>query len=102
MAQTHSQPNHIADRPIAIESDGETQIIRLPADVQFDSKTIYLSRDDRTGDVILTQHPPRPARTWDELFAILDELGPMPDDFMANRPMNGPIDPHGVFDDELP
>ena len=100
MTQTRPATNDQGQRSLTIETDGDTQIIRLPADIHFDGNTVMLRRDHATGDVILSQRPK--ASTWDELFAILDELGPMPDEFMADRPMNGPIDPSGVFDDELP
>lgn len=100
MAQTHFRPERISDRPVRLESDGETQIIRLPDDVHFDGEMVYLSRDDRTGDVILTQRAPKPVMTWDELFAMFDAAD-VPEDFMADRPLNGHADPRGVFDDEL-
>ncbi len=100
MTQTRPATSLQATRSLTIETDGDTQIIRLPSDIHFDGDTVMLRQDQATGDVILSQRPK--AKTWDELFAILDELGPMPDDFMADRPMNGPIDPRGVFDDEFP
>ncbi len=99
MSQRSSRPNSIADRPLPLESDGDSQIIRLPNDVHFDGETVYLTRDDRTGDVILSQRPPKPVKTWDELFALFDAAD-VPPDFMDERPMNVPFDPRGIFDDE--
>lgn len=101
MTQTRPVPNTQARRTLAIESDGDTQLIRLPADIHFDGDTVLLHRDEQTGDVILSQSPPRQAKTWDEMFEMFDAAD-IPDDFMAERPMNRPIDPRGVFDDELP
>lgn len=106
MTHTHLRTNHPAGRRVRIESDGNEQIIRLPADIRFEGDTVDLRRDKTTGDVILSDSSqavqPQKAKTWDELFAIMDAAGPVPDDFMADRPMNGPADPRGVFDDEIP
>ena len=86
-------------RSVRIEMDGDTQIIRLPADIRFEGDFADLRRDQSTGDVILSSRP-KP-KTWDELFAVLDEIGPAPDEFMADRPMNVPATERGVFDDDL-
>lgn len=99
MTQTRQTTDTHGKRSVTIETDGDRQIIRLPVDIHFDGDLVDLRRDDVTGDVILSQRPK--ARTWDELFAMIDAAGPLPDDFMADRPMNGPTDPHGVFDDEI-
>lgn len=100
MAQPRLNTSASATRSIPIERDGDTQIIRLPADVRFEGETVELRRDTVTGDVILSDRPK--AKTWDELFAILDAMGPVPDEFMADRPSNVPATERGVFDDELP
>ena len=98
MTQTRPATNSQGKRSLTIETDGDTQIIRLPADIHFDGDTVLLHRDHATGDIILSQRPK--ALTWNELFEMFD-VADAPDDFMADRPMNGPFDPRGVFDDEL-
>jgi len=68
---------------------GRSQAIRLPDDFRFDSKEVYVDRDPRTGDVILSRRPAK----WSELFAALDKAG-VPDDFLEDRdhslPQNRP------------
>ncbi len=59
---------------------GRSQAVRLPAAFRFDSKEVYVDRDPRTGDVILSRRPAK----WAEIFAALDEAG-VPDDFLADR-----------------
>lgn len=59
---------------------GRSQAVRLPAAFRFDSKEVYVDRDPRTGDVILSRRPAK----WSELFAALDKAG-VPDDFLEDR-----------------
>ena len=59
---------------------GRSQAVRLPAAFRFDSKEVYVDRDPRTGDVILSRRPAK----WSELFAALDKAG-IPDDFLEDR-----------------
>jgi antitoxin VapB len=59
---------------------GRSQAVRLPAAFRFDSKEVYVDRDPRTGDVILSRKPAK----WAEIFAALDQAG-VPDDFLADR-----------------
>lgn len=59
---------------------GRSQAVRLPAAFRFDSEEVYVDRDPRTGDVILSRRPAK----WSELFAALDKAG-IPDDFLEDR-----------------
>lgn len=59
---------------------GRSQAVRLPAAFRFDSKEVYVDRDPRTGDVILSRRP----APWAEIFAALDQAG-VPDDFLSDR-----------------
>lgn len=63
-----------------IFTTGRSQAVRLPAAFRFDSKEVYVDRDPRTGDVILSRRPAK----WSELFAALDKAG-VPDDFLEDR-----------------
>ena len=54
--------------------NGGSQAVRLPADMRFDSEFVYVRRDERTGDVILSS---RPQMTWAEFRTLQEELGPL-------------------------
>jgi len=77
--------------------NGASQAVRLPAEFRFEGDEVYVTRDDRTGDVVLSNHPG--ARCWAEFFDFLRSVD-VPDDFMAERPMN--VTPRGrsVFDED--
>ena len=44
-----------------------------------------MQRDDKTGGVVLSSRPG--ARSWSEFFALMRTID-IPDNFMADRPMN--------------
>ena len=54
-----------------IFTTGRSQAVRLPAAFRFDCKEVYVERNPRTGDVILSRKPAK----WSEIFAALDEAG---------------------------
>jgi antitoxin VapB len=62
-------------------TNGRSQAVRLPKDFRFKGKEVYIRRDPHTGDVVLSQGPPK---SWDEIFQKLDK-DPFPADFMADR-----------------
>jgi len=41
---------------------------------------VYIRRDPKTGDVILSRRP----ESWREFFALADKIG-VPDDFLSDR-----------------
>ena len=57
---------------------GRSQAVRIPAEYRFSSKDVYIRRDPRNGDLILTQAP----TDLQAIFAALDEAG-VPDDFLS-------------------
>ena len=57
---------------------GRSQAVRIPAEFRFAGKEVYIRRDPRNGDVILSQAPTNLA----DVFAALDQLG-VPDDFLS-------------------
>lgn len=67
--------------------NGASQAVRLPNEFRFDADEVYITRDERTGDVVLSQHPG--ARTWTAFFELLETVD-VPGDFMEERPMNAP------------
>jgi len=77
--------------------NGADQTVRLPAEFRFDGDEVYISRDDTTGDVVLSSRPG--AKIWREFFDFVRSID-VPADFMAERPMNIPPQEHILFGDE--
>ncbi len=67
--------------------NGASQAVRLPAEFRFEGNEVYATRDEKTGDVLLSKRPG--ARVWAEFFALQDGVD-VPEYFMADRPMNQP------------
>ena len=77
--------------------NGGSQAVRLPAEFRFDGTEVYATRDDATGDVVLSKRPG--ARAWNEFFAFLHSVN-VPADFMTERPLNALPPECGIFDGE--
>ena len=65
--------------------NGASQAVRLPSDFRFESNEVYITRDDNTGDVVLSNRPG--IKAWEEFFEFMDTVD-VPKDFMKARPMN--------------
>ncbi|HVB67080.1 MAG TPA: AbrB/MazE/SpoVT family DNA-binding domain-containing protein [Acetobacteraceae bacterium] len=76
--------------------NGASQAVRLPAEFRFHGNEVYATRDERTGDVVLSTHPG--ASAWTEFFELMRTID-VPDDFMAERPMNVPPTDRDLFGD---
>lgn len=77
--------------------NGASQAVRLPAEFRFEGDEVYVTRDPRTGDLLLSNKPG--AQTWAAFFEFARSIEEAPE-FMADRPMNVlPMD-RGLFDDE--
>lgn len=63
---------------------GGSQAVRLPAEFRFDpgQDQVYVRRDARTGDVILSTAP---RAAWADFMSLRAELGPLPADFLSDR-----------------
>lgn len=48
--------------------NGRSQAVRLPAEFRFEGKEVFIRKDEKTGDVILSKRPD----SWDEFFRIRD------------------------------
>jgi antitoxin VapB len=57
---------------------GRSQAVRLPLRYRFRSKEVYIRRDEKTGDVVLSERPD----SWESFFA-LDSSTEVPKDFMS-------------------
>jgi antitoxin VapB len=89
------------ERKAKIFRNGGSQAVRLPAEFRFEGDEVYITRDESTGDVTLSERPLR--EVWRDFIAWRDALDLPPgatDDYMAERPMNRPVSGHGVFEDE--
>ncbi len=71
--------------------NGGSQAVRLPADLRFEGSEVFVRRDPKTGDVILSRCP----HLWREFFDLADSVS-IPDDFMADRGDN-PLQKRRLF-----
>lgn len=60
--------------------NGRSQAVRLPAEYRFDGSEVYIRRDTKTGDVILSRRP----HSWQDFFELMREIE-VPDDFLSDR-----------------
>ncbi|HEY0820673.1 MAG TPA: AbrB/MazE/SpoVT family DNA-binding domain-containing protein [Rhizobacter sp.] len=63
-------------------TNGGSQAVRLPAEFRFEGDEVYIRRDPRTGNVILSA---RPELSWVEFMALRHQLGEVPDDAFTER-----------------
>jgi antitoxin VapB len=57
---------------------GRSQAVRIPAQFRFSKSEVYIRRDPKNGDLILSQAP----TNLEEIFAALDAVG-VPEDFLS-------------------
>ena len=88
----------IETRVAKIFKKGASQVVRLPAEFRFEGEEVFVTRDDATGDVVLSNRPG--AKTWGAFFELLHAVN-IPAEFMAERPLNVVPQARGVFDDEV-
>ena len=84
MAQTKAKPKTQA-KVAKLFKNGASQAVRLPAEFRFDADEVYISRDEKTQNVILSTCPG--AQVWEEFFEFMRSVD-IPEDFMKDRPMN--------------
>jgi len=72
-------------RTAKLFKNGRSQAVRLPSEFRFEGEEVFIRRDEKTGDVILSRRP----ASWDEFFSLREEaLKADPRafaDFLANR-----------------
>ncbi|MCX8567053.1 MAG: antitoxin VapB [Glomeribacter sp. 1016415] len=66
-----------------IFTTGRSQAVELPIEFRFEGNEVFIRRDPSTGDVILSRKPD----SWQGFFDVLAHTS-IPDNFMAERPMN--------------
>lgn len=86
----------IETRTAKLFKNGASQAVRLPAEFRFEGKEVYATRDDQTGDVVLSSRPG--TKAWTDFFALMHRIN-VPDDFMSERPMNIPPREQNLFED---
>ena len=74
--------------------NGGSQAVRLPAAYRFDCKEVFIRKDQKTGDVILSRKP----NTWDDFLTLKTQVD-IPADFMADREDDSP-QVRDLFNDE--
>jgi antitoxin VapB len=67
-------------RTAKLFQNGRSQAVRLPADLRFEGTEVYIRRDPKTGDVVLSRRP----ESWDSFFELVDRER-VPEDFMSDR-----------------
>ncbi len=72
---------------------GKSQAVRLPKEYRFEGREVFIRRDPKTGDVVLSRHPD----SWDGFFALY-ETTEVPDDFMSEADRNQGVQSRDPFD----
>lgn len=69
-------------------ANGRSQAVRLPSEFRFEGKEVFIRRDQRTGDVILSRKP----SDWDGFLSALRGLD-VSEDFLgeAERDQEPPV-----------
>ncbi len=73
--------------------NGRSQAIRLPAAFRFEEKEVFIRRDAKTGDLILSRRP----ENWDSFFLAL-ESADVPADFLSSEDRNQTLQERDPFD----
>ena len=70
----------MARRPTTAKlfTSGRSQAVRLPKEFRFEGSEVFVRRDPRTGDVILSSKPD----SWDGLFELYGKEA-VPEEFMG-------------------
>jgi antitoxin VapB len=68
----------VAAKTAKLFTTGRSQAVRLPLEFRFEGSEVFVRRDARTGDVILSRKPD----SWDGLFDLYGK-DDVPDDFMG-------------------
>ena len=76
-----------------IFKNGRSQAIRLPAAFRFEEKEVFIRRDEKTGDLILSRRP----ENWDSFFLAL-ESADVPADFLSPEDRNQGLQDRDPFD----
>lgn len=67
-------------RTAKLFTTGRSQAVRLPMEFRFEGTEVFVRRDPKTGDVILSRKPD----TWDGLFELYGR-DDVPADFLSSE-----------------
>lgn len=56
-------------RTAKLFKNGRSQAVRLPTEFRFEGKEVFIRRDEKTGDVILSRRP----ESWEEFFRFREK-----------------------------
>ena len=73
--------------------NGSSQAVRLPTEFRFEGEQVYATRDDVTGNVLLSDRPG--SKAWRDVFEMTHSIEPS--EFMRDRPMNVPPRERDLF-----
>jgi len=59
-------------------TNGRSQAVRLPAAFRFSGKEVFIRKDEKTGDVVLSEKP----TDWQGFFEVMKGVD-VPDDFLS-------------------
>ena len=59
-------------RSAKLFKNGSSQAVRLPAEFRFEGDEVYATRDETTGDVVLSKNPGQ--ENWEDFFAIAQTI----------------------------
>jgi antitoxin VapB len=76
---------------------GRSQAVRVPAKFRFSSKEVFIRRDLKNGDLVLSQGP----GSFAEIFAALDQLG-VPKDFLPPPRTEHRVGPRNGLGQDVP
>lgn len=78
-----------------IFTNGRSQAVRLPAAFRFHSKEVFIRRDPKTGDVILSAKPDN----WDGFLMALNHAD-VPADFLSENERKQEHEQRDPFEEE--
>ncbi|MCU6193736.1 antitoxin [Enterobacter sichuanensis] len=73
------------ERTAKLFKKGRNQAVMLPAEFTFDTKSVYIRRDEE-GNVVLTAQPGQ-KKSWDNFFRMLANTD-VPDSFLSKEERN--------------
>ena len=71
--------------------NGRSQAVRLPINYRFNCDEVYIRKDEKTGDIILSKKP----NNWEDFYSLVEDTS-VPDDFMIDRD-NEAIESRDIF-----
>lgn len=84
-------------RAAKLFKNGASQAVRLPADFKFEGSEVFATRDDQTGDVVLSARPG--VQAWSDFFELVNTIEDS-EAYLSDRPMNAKSVEKTLFEDD--